>query len=170
MSWQWCCSALCKISIRPGNCQVSYGQIRYYKIWLFKNFGRLSYIAQPPWCLPLPSHQQLWYWQCRINRPLTSIRRDLNYLCHVIFEKWLKNVTKVLFPSFCSGHNAPKPSLGFMPSEGSRPLCKCTAHFLPGPRLWKWLLPQQDLIILLLASSPTLHISREVCICTRQNG
>ena len=36
-----------------------------------------------PWLLASPSHQQPWYWTCRINRALPSIRKDFNYMRHL---------------------------------------------------------------------------------------
>ena len=35
-----------------------------------------------PWRLASLGHQQPWYWLCRINRSLSSMRKDFNCLCH----------------------------------------------------------------------------------------
>ena len=43
-----------------------------------------------PWLLVSLGHLQPWYWLCRIGRPLSYLRKDFNYLCHVIFEEWHK--------------------------------------------------------------------------------
>ena len=43
-----------------------------------------------PWLPVSPGHQQSWYWLCRINRSLSSVQNDFNYLCHLSFEKWEK--------------------------------------------------------------------------------
>ena len=40
--------------------------------------------------LTLPCHQQPWYWLCRINPSLSSMRKDFNHLCHFSVEEWLK--------------------------------------------------------------------------------
>ena len=37
-----------------------------------------------------PGHQQTWYWWGRINRSLSSMRKDFNYLHRLIVEKWLE--------------------------------------------------------------------------------
>ena len=34
--------------------------------------------------------QELWYWMCRTNWPLSFTRKDLNYCCHLNVEKWYK--------------------------------------------------------------------------------
>ena len=39
------------------------------------------------WLLALLGHQQQWYWHCRINKSLSSKRKDLNQLCHSNFVK-----------------------------------------------------------------------------------
>ena len=41
-----------------------------------------------PWLHVSPSHQQPWYWLCRITRSLSSTRWDFNHLCHIMFEKF----------------------------------------------------------------------------------
>ena len=48
------------------------------------------------WRLESPGHQQPWYWLCRINRSLTFMRKDFNYLHHLDVEKWLKIKTYFL--------------------------------------------------------------------------
>ena len=40
------------------------------------------------WLLVSPGHQQPWYWLHKIDRPLFSIRKDLDYLGYTIVEKW----------------------------------------------------------------------------------
>ena len=40
------------------------------------------------WLLASPGHQQPWYWLCRINRPLSSLRKGYNHLCQLSAEKW----------------------------------------------------------------------------------
>ena len=37
-----------------------------------------------PWLLSSPGHQQPWYWLCGIGRSLSYLRKDFNYLCHII--------------------------------------------------------------------------------------
>ena len=43
-----------------------------------------------PWRRKEPGHQQPWYWQCKINGSLSSMRKDFNYLHHLSMEKWQK--------------------------------------------------------------------------------
>ena len=46
-----------------------------------------------PWLLTSPGHQQPWYWLCtwcRIERFLSYLRKDFNYLRHINVEKWHK--------------------------------------------------------------------------------
>ena len=43
-----------------------------------------------PWLLSMPRHQQPWYCLCRIGTSLSYIRKDFNYLCHIIMEEWHK--------------------------------------------------------------------------------
>ena len=40
-----------------------------------------------PWLLVSPNYQQLYQRLCRISRSLFSTRRNLNYLCHLGFDK-----------------------------------------------------------------------------------
>ena len=42
------------------------------------------------WLLVSPGHQQPWYWPCKLDRPLSSIRKDFYYLCHASVEEWQK--------------------------------------------------------------------------------
>ena len=42
------------------------------------------------WLLSLPGHQQPWYWLCRIDRSLSYLRKDFNYLCLIDVEEWHK--------------------------------------------------------------------------------
>ena len=51
-----------------------------------------------PWLLVSPGHLQPWYWLCRIGRPLSYLRKDFNYLCHVIFNEWHKMQIYVYVP------------------------------------------------------------------------
>ena len=51
-----------------------------------------------PWLLGLPGHQQPWYWICRINGSLSSMRKDFNYLCHISIVKLQKMELYFLFP------------------------------------------------------------------------
>ena len=46
------------------------------------------------WLIALLGHQQPWYWLCRINGALSSVRNDVNYPPHLSVEKWLKNGTR----------------------------------------------------------------------------
>ena len=41
-----------------------------------------------PWLLASPGHQQPWYWLYRIVRSLSYLRKDFNFLYHVIVEEW----------------------------------------------------------------------------------
>ena len=47
-----------------------------------------------PWLLSSPGHQQPCYWLCKLGRPMSYTRRDFNYLCHVIVEKWCVSAKK----------------------------------------------------------------------------
>ena len=51
-----------------------------------------------PWLLISPGHQQLWYWLCRINRSVSSMRNNFTYLCHFPAEKSLKihNISRLI--------------------------------------------------------------------------
>ena len=49
----------------------------------------ISWLLMPS-LLASPGHQQLWYWLCKIGRPLSYLRKDFNYLCHIILEEWHK--------------------------------------------------------------------------------
>ena len=40
-----------------------------------------------PWVYVLPGHQQPRYWHYRINRSFSSIRKDINCLCHLSVKK-----------------------------------------------------------------------------------
>ena len=44
-----------------------------------------------PWLLASLGHWPPWYWPCRINRSLSSTRRDFNNLCHLseMIEIWI---------------------------------------------------------------------------------
>ena len=48
-----------------------------------------------PWLLALPVHQQLWHWLCRMNRSLTSTKKDFNNL-HCLCWIIVKNVVIML--------------------------------------------------------------------------
>ena len=52
-----------------------------------------------PWLLSSPGHQQPWCWLCRIGRSLSYLRKDFNYLCHIIVEEWHKMEINVFVPS-----------------------------------------------------------------------
>ena len=43
-----------------------------------------------PWLLLSPGHQQPWHCTCRMDRSLSSIRNDFNYLHYPNVEKWYK--------------------------------------------------------------------------------
>ena len=43
-----------------------------------------------PWLLTSPGHQQLWYWLCIIDRFLSYLRKDFNYLRRINVKKWHK--------------------------------------------------------------------------------
>ena len=74
---------------------------------LTSNIRRPSYLSltRPiswllmPWLLASPGHQHPWYWPCRIGRSLSYLRKDFNYLCHVILEEWHKMHIYVHAPS-----------------------------------------------------------------------
>ena len=34
------------------------------------------------------TREQTWYWLSKINGPLSSMRKDFNYLCHLSVEQW----------------------------------------------------------------------------------
>ena len=40
-----------------------------------------------PWLPVSPGHQQPWYWTCRINRSLCSVRKDVKHPCHLSVNK-----------------------------------------------------------------------------------
>ena len=40
------------------------------------------------WLFVSPGHQHLWYWLCRIDKFLSSIRKDFNYLSYISTEEW----------------------------------------------------------------------------------
>ena len=52
-----------------------------------------------PWLLASAGHQQPWYWLCRIGRPLSYLRKYLNYLCHINVKEWHKMLIRVYVPS-----------------------------------------------------------------------
>ena len=52
-----------------------------------------------PWLLTSPGHQQPWYWLCRIDRFLSYLRKDFNYLRRINVEKWHKMSIYVYVPS-----------------------------------------------------------------------
>ena len=52
-----------------------------------------------PWLLASPGHQQPWYWLCRIGRPLSYMRKYLNYLCHINAREWHKCLIHVYVPT-----------------------------------------------------------------------
>ena len=52
-----------------------------------------------PRLLASPGHQQPWYWLCRIGRPLSYLRKCLNYLCHINVKEWHKMLILVYVPS-----------------------------------------------------------------------
>ena len=43
-----------------------------------------------PWLLVSPDQQQPWYWLCQINRSLSSMRPNFNYMHHSRVDKWYK--------------------------------------------------------------------------------
>ena len=43
-----------------------------------------------PWLLASPGHQHPWCWLCKLGKSLSYMRKDFNYLCHVIVEEWYK--------------------------------------------------------------------------------
>ena len=51
-----------------------------------------------PWLLSLPGHQHPWYWQCRIGRFLSYLRKDPNFQndtkCKYMFTFPLKNLAR----------------------------------------------------------------------------
>ena len=56
-----------------------------------------------PWLLPSPSHQQPQYWLCRVNCPLSSTKKDLDYLnslapgrCNCDFENVTFNLALLI--------------------------------------------------------------------------
>ena len=51
------------------------------------------------WLLSSPGHQQPWYWQCRIGRSLSYLRKDSKYICHINVEEWHKIQIYVFVPS-----------------------------------------------------------------------
>ena len=42
------------------------------------------------WLLVSPGQQQSWFWWYRIKGPLSLMRKNFNYLCHLSIEKWKK--------------------------------------------------------------------------------
>ena len=61
-----------------------------------------------PWLLASPGHQQPWYWLCKTNRPLFSMRKDFN--CHFYVEERDINInTKLYFKTIqrLTGCNLP---------------------------------------------------------------
>ena len=46
-----------------------------------------------PWLLRSPGHQHQWYWLCRIDKFLSYLKEDFNYL-HVNVDEWhkIKNI------------------------------------------------------------------------------
>ena len=40
-----------------------------------------------PWLLASPSHQQPWYWLCKLGRSVSAMRKDFNYLCYISVEE-----------------------------------------------------------------------------------
>ena len=52
-----------------------------------------------PWLLASPSHQQQWYWLCRIGRSLSYMSEDFNHLCHVHVEQKHKVRIYIYIPS-----------------------------------------------------------------------
>ena len=60
-----------------------------------------------PWSLELSGHQQPWYWLCRINRSLSSMMKDFNYLYHFS----VKNVRKSLYMFMLLPNNSARKGL-----------------------------------------------------------
>ena len=63
-------------------------------IFLTLNVWGLSYLGLTrslSWLLmPWRRKEQPWYWQCRISRFLSCLRKDFNYLRRINMEKWHK--------------------------------------------------------------------------------
>ena len=51
-----------------------------------------------PWLLASPGHQQPCYWPCKINRSLSSPRKDFNNQHHLSCGKWWKMQTFSMLP------------------------------------------------------------------------
>ena len=62
-----------------------------------------QYHAYSCWCPGSLDHQQPWYWLCRINGSLSSMRKDFNYLHLVSVE--IRNTFFMVFGKFsaCKG-------------------------------------------------------------------
>ena len=50
------------------------------------------------WLLTSPGHQQPWYWQYRICRSFSYLKKDFKYLCHINEDEWHKMWIHVMFP------------------------------------------------------------------------
>ena len=67
--------------------------------WCWRELGQFHPWLVIPWMIALPGHQQPWHCLCRINRSLSSMRKDFNYLNHLSVENadmyiivfWKKN-------------------------------------------------------------------------------
>ena len=55
-----------------------------------------------PWLLASPGYQQQSYWLCKINRSLSSIRKDFNYVYHHNVEKLVKMQICFMFAKISS--------------------------------------------------------------------
>ena len=70
-------------------------------------FGKIRSIPWllMPWQRKEPGHQQPWYWLCRINRSLSSMRQDVNHLHHLSVDKWQKTQIYSMFLPYNSTGN-----------------------------------------------------------------
>ena len=102
ISDNWVCAGITKIGFEikyeiEGQGQSSL-KLRRILIVLTLNVRGPSYLSLTrsiswqlmPWLLTSPGHQQPWYWLCKINKSLSCLRKNFNYLRRINVEKWHK--------------------------------------------------------------------------------
>ena len=62
-----------------------------------------------PWPLMSPSHQQPWYWLWAVGSSLSSMRRDLNHLCHLWIENISHDMDLMSTGMYVGGHATEQP-------------------------------------------------------------
>ena len=56
----------------------------------YLGFTRSLSLLLMPWLLTSPGHQHTWYWQCRIGKSLSYLRKDIPTTC--VISMWSHNI------------------------------------------------------------------------------